>query len=72
MLSQHKHKYTFEITKERYGYRISGHDEYRKILFATSGRTLEEAFDNLADAMKTAEGVKMSWWNKLLDKLKFY
>ena len=38
----------------------------------TAGKTPEEAFDNLADALMTMEEVKVSWWNKLLNRLKRY
>ena len=38
----------------------------------TFGDTVEEAFDNMADALMTMEGVKVGWWNKLLHKLRRY
>lgn len=40
--------------------------------FTTQGRTEEEIFDMLCDAYLTAHEIKISWWNRLLWKLRRY
>ncbi len=38
----------------------------------TQGRTNEEIWDMIGDAILTMEGVKISWWNKLLWRFRIY
>lgn len=38
----------------------------------TQGRTKEELWDMIADAVITAEDIKVSWWNRLVGKFFIY
>lgn len=64
-------KYTITIQHVYGEYIVLGKDKENGSI-VTSGKTLEEAIDMLADAMMCLEDVKVSWWNKLLNKLKHY
>lgn len=64
-------KYTITIQHVYGEYIVLGKNEENGSI-VTGGKTLEEAIDMLADAMMTVGGVKVSWWNKLLNKLKHY
>ena len=63
--------YTITIQKLYGEYIVLGNDGEKGTII-TFGKTHEEAIDNLADAIMTNEGIKVSWWNKLLNKLKHY
>jgi len=64
-------KYTITIQKLYGEYIVLGNDGEKGTIM-TFGRTHEEAIDMLADAIKCNEDIDMSWWNKLLNKLKIY
>lgn len=40
--------------------------------FMTQGRNDEEILDMAADAIMTVYEIKLSWWNKILSRLKIY
>lgn len=63
--------YIITIQKAYGEYIVLGNDEKNGSI-VTSGKTLEEAIDMLADAMMCLENVKVGWWNKLLNRLRRY
>ena len=65
-------QYTIILSKTPEDYIIAGNSSDKTEGIMTFGKTLEEAFDNLADALMTMEGVQVSWWNKLINRLKIY
>ena len=72
-------KYTFEIREViADGFKgpplcflITGTDPNGGTII-THGFTKEEAMDNMCDAFLTAADVKVSWWNRLIHRLRIY
>ncbi len=63
-------KYNFKIKKYKEGYVAVGKTPNKKGTIITQGETQEEIFDMIADAYMCVFDIKISWWNKLLFKLK--
>jgi len=64
-------KYNFEIKKvKNEGYVAIGKAPDKKSTIITQGKTQEEIFNMIADAYMCVFDIKVSWWNKLLYKLK--
>lgn len=65
-------KYNFEIKKVSEGYVVIGKTPDKKGTIISQGKTQEEIFDMIADAYMCVFEIELSWWNKLLGKLRKY
>lgn len=75
ILSDKKVRYSFDLSEENNMYVAvgtvdKGGDDVHK--FVTEGKNKEELFSMVADTFITIAGIKVSWRNKLVDKLHAY
>ena len=64
--------YNFKIIKDGDYYIAKGKTPDGKGTLLTQGKTREEIFDMVANSYMCLSRIEISWWNKLLGKLRIY